>query len=63
MPFDFHLSKLLRGLSVQRFPSYNIIIASEWVTFSGADFYKHSIQAVVHLWQKWTNNGGDYVEK
>jgi len=27
------------------------------------DFYKHSMQALVHHWQKCTANDSDYVEK
>jgi len=35
----------------------------QWVTSIGADFYKCSMQALIHRWQKWTANGSDYVEK
>lgn len=31
-------------------------------TSTGADFYKHGIQDLVHLWWKHIVNGGDYVE-
>jgi len=27
-----------------------------------ADFYKCSMQALVHHWRKFISNGGDYVE-
>jgi len=39
----------LRG---QHFPSNDDTTAAEkqWVTSSGADFYKHNIQALVHHW-------------
>ena len=33
------------------------------VTSTGTDFYKHSMQAFVHCWQKYTASGGDYAEK
>jgi len=26
-------------------------------------FYEHGMQALVHHWQKYTANGGGYVEK
>jgi len=29
----------------------------------GEDFYKHSMQALVHRWQKCIASGGDTVEK
>ena len=29
---------------------------------SGADFYKYSMQALVHCWQKCIANGGGYIE-
>ena len=32
------------------------------VTSTGADFEKHSMQALVHCWQKWTANSSDYAE-
>jgi len=35
----------------------------QWVTFAGADFYKHGMQAAVHHWQRCTANSGDCVEK
>ena len=33
------------------------------VTSSAADFYNGSMQALVHHWQKYIANGGDYAEK
>ena len=33
------------------------------VTSSGADIYKHGMQAPVHRWQKCITNGGDSDEK
>jgi len=35
----------------------------QWVTSAGAHVYKHSIQALVHYWQKCTANGSDYIKK
>jgi len=35
----------------------------QWVTSAGADFYEHSMKALVHHCQKWITNGDDYVEK
>ena len=34
----------------------------QWVTSTGADFYKCGMQALVHHWWKCIANGGDYVE-
>jgi len=38
------------GLHGQHFPSSKAVIAvgKEWVTSAGADFYEHSMQALVH---------------
>ena len=33
------------------------------VTSTGADFYEHGMQALVHRWQKCIANGGDFVKK
>jgi len=35
----------------------------QWVTSAGPDFYKHSMQALAHCWQKCIANGGNYVDK
>ena len=35
----------------------------QWVTSTGADFYKHGMQALACLWQEYIVNGGDYVEE
>mgnify|MGYP001857242594 CR=1 FL=1 len=35
----------------------------QWVTSVGADFYKCSMQALIHNWQKCIVNGDDYVGK
>ena len=35
----------------------------QWVTFTGADCYKHSMQALVHCWWKCIANSDDCVEK
>ena len=35
----------------------------QWVTSSGAGFYKHSMQALVHAQWKCIVNGGDHIEK
>ena len=34
----------------------------QWVTSTGADFYKHSMQALVHCWWECIANGGYYVK-
>jgi len=39
------------------------IFMSTWCRFFGADFYEHSMQALVHHWQICTANGGAYFEK
>jgi len=36
---------------------------SQWGTSTGADYYSHSIQALVHHWWKRIANGDDCVEK
>ncbi len=33
------------------------------VTFTGADFYEHSMQALIHQWQKCIASGGGHAEK
>jgi len=35
----------------------------QWATSTGADFYTHGMQALVHCWWKCIANGGDYTEK
>jgi hypothetical protein len=40
-----------------------IATVRKWLASAGADFYEHSIQDLVHHWQKCITNGGDYVEK
>jgi len=35
----------------------------QWVASTGADFYKHDMQALFLLWGKCTATGGDCVEK
>jgi len=42
------------GLHGQHFPSSDAIVAAvkQWITSAGADFYKHSMQALVHRWQR-----------
>jgi histone-lysine N-methyltransferase SETMAR len=65
-PSDFHLfGPMNDGLCGQHFPDKDSIItaARKGVTSCGADFYKPSIQALVHHWQKCTANGADYVEQ
>jgi len=54
-----------RWASWATFPSSDAVAAAleQWVTCTGADFYKHSVQALVHHWQKCTANADDYVEK
>jgi hypothetical protein len=53
------------GLRGQHFPSNDAVIRAvkQWATSTGADFYKGSMQALVHRWQKCTANGDDNVEK
>jgi len=50
-PSDFCLFKVLKdGWCRQHFPSNNAIIevVKAWVSSTGADFYKHGMQAFVH---------------
>jgi len=51
------------GLSGQ--PSNVTVIAAvkQWVTSTGADFYEHGMQILLHLWQSCITDGDDYVEK
>jgi hypothetical protein len=53
------------GLGRQHFPSNGAFVRAvkQWATSAGADFYKRSMQALVHRWRKCIANGGDYVEK
>jgi len=66
-PSDFNLFGLMKGtLLSQCFPSNSAIIIAavkQWVTSVDADFYEHSMQALLHRWQKYIANGGDYFEK
>jgi hypothetical protein len=63
-PSDFHLfRKIKAGLCGQHFPDDAIIAAvRKWVPSTGADFYESIMKALVHRWQKFRANGGDYVE-
>jgi hypothetical protein len=47
------------GLRGQHFADNDAVIAAvrKWLASAGADFYKHSIQALVHRWQKCIMNG------
>jgi len=50
---DFHLFRLMKhGLCGQHFLSNDPIkaAAEQWVTSTGADYYKHGMQALVHWW-------------
>jgi len=53
------------GLYGQHFPRNDAVIATlkQWVTSTGADYYKHGMQALVHCWQKCLANDDDYIEK
>ena len=63
--FDFYLFGMMKDWCGQHFSSNNTIIAAmkQWVTSAGTDFYKCSMQAVVHHWPKCTAKDADYVEK
>jgi len=48
MPSDYHLFRQMKdGLHGQHFPNKNATIPAvkQWVTSTGADFYKHGMQA------------------
>ncbi|PNF28558.1 hypothetical protein B7P43_G12914 [Cryptotermes secundus] len=65
-PLDFHLFGPMKdGLRGQHFPDNDAVIAAvrKWLASAGADFYKRSMQALVHRWQKCITNGGHCVEK
>jgi len=52
---DFHLFRLMKnGPCRQHFPCNTSFIAlvKPWITFTGADSYKHGTQALVHHWKK-----------
>ena len=53
------------GLHGQHLPNNNTITAAvkQGLTSSGMDFYKCSMQALIHHWQKHIANGGGYAEK
>jgi len=53
------------GLCGQHFHSYNTVVfaVKQLATSTGADFYEHGIQALVHHWQKCIASGGYYVKK
>ena len=62
-PSDFHQFGLMkRGLCRQHFPSNNAIMVAmkQWVISAGANFYEHSMQALIHGWQKCRANDGHY---
>ena len=63
---DFHLFGPMKDwLRGQHFPSYNAVIwaVKQWATSTGAYFYEHGMQALVHRWHKCIAIGGDYVKK
>jgi len=65
-PSDFHLFGPMKdGLCGQHFPSNDAIVRAvkQWATSTGADFYKRSMQALVHHWRKCIANVGYYVKK
>jgi len=47
------------------FPCNSAIMAAvkQLVTSTSANFREHSMQALVHCWQKCITDGGDHVEK
>ena len=51
------------GLHGEHFTSNDIIMTAvnQWVFSTGADFYKCSMQALIHRWQKCIDNGDDYA--
>jgi hypothetical protein len=53
------------GLRGQHLPDNDTIIAAvrKWVTPTNADFYEHSLQVLVHHWQKCIASGGDCAER
>lgn len=63
VPSDFHLFGLMKdGLHGQHFPRNDAIIATvkQWVISTGADFYKHVMQAFAHHSQKCIANSGGH---
>lgn len=66
VPFGFYLIMPVKvQLCGQRFPNDNTVITTvkQWDTSAGADFYEFSMQALVHLCQKYVTHGGDFAEK
>lgn len=53
------------GLHGQHFPKNNTIIAAlkQWITSTGAEFYEHLMQSLIHNWWKCIADSGDCVEK
>jgi histone-lysine N-methyltransferase SETMAR len=65
-PSDFDLFGPMKdGLCGQHFPGSDAVITAvrKWVASAGADFYEHSLQALVQCWQKCVASGDDYVEQ
>jgi len=53
MPSDFHLFRLMEDeFHGQRLPSKDTVTAAvkQWVTSTGADFYRSDMQALFHRW-------------
>ena len=53
VPSCFHLFRPMEGdLCGQHFLSNDIVTADvkQWVTSAGADYFKHTVQALVHCW-------------
>ena len=66
VPSDFYLFRPMKDrLHGQHFPSNSALITAvkQWVTSARADFYKCSMQALVHHYQQCIAYSSDYVEK
>ena len=69
VPIDIHWHLLKKGdvstvmQCVVYFRNSVIVAVKMWDISTSTDFYEPSMQALVHPWQKWIANGGDYAEK
>ena len=64
-PSDFHLFlHLKKFLGGKRFDDIDALedALQKWLTSQAAAFYE-AIQKLVPRYDKWLNNGGEYVEK
>ena len=64
-PSDFHLFGPLQELRGQHFVDNNTLIdaVKKWTATTGREFYQSGIQALIHRWKTFIENGDDNVKK